>query len=460
MTEHDLQKHIWDNRDDWENLIVDFTFPEKYRFDEDEFSIYSLTPEKVIYNELLERLEETYKRLYGLRLFGCEVPLKKVGDNTIRADLIGLIEGVSGIAIVELKKSAQTERQAYTELLAYAAHLHSIFPTMSKDDISYILISPMEERIVREATIHSFLFDEKPVFAFIPTWSNNDITTLKLTPWIPSEQDIVHVTQSIFSQKNFEIFKVTWDEIDGWNASKGENPTDSMIERMDKITSYASQIMESKGVHGFVYTSQAFPELPFLPNSIIVAGINPFKVAKDNYLIKQGLSPFELDSIGDDAINLLQIIPELANKAKLVNEENGYLYDLIVTWTNTIIKIAFDTVSLMTGNDNNQSFERGWGGMTWEQYQGIMLEDALGFNFSVKATGLIRKLFVDYTKEDYKYLAKHGYKNHPTLSHGDIPTFIVDYINEQYYFRDFLLRLFDPLHDFRDEINENEGKNE
>jgi len=130
-------------------------------------------------------------------------------DSTIRTDLLGIIEGVPGIALIEIKKSAQTERQAYTELFAYAAHLHSIFPTISKDDITYVLISPMEERIVREATIHSFLFDEKPVFAFIPSWTDDNVKTLKLTPWIPSPQDIIHVTESIFSQKNFEIFKVT-----------------------------------------------------------------------------------------------------------------------------------------------------------------------------------------------------------------------------------------------------------
>ncbi len=56
---------------------------------------------------------------------------------------------------------------------------------------------------------------------------------------------------------------------------------------------------------------------------------------------------------------------------------------------------------------------------------------------------MVRKLFTDYTIEDYKYLTKFGYKEHPDLSHGDIPTSIVDYLSKQYYFRAFLLRLFD-----------------
>ena len=215
--------------------------------------------------------------------------------------------------------------------------------------------------------------------------------------------------------------------------------------------------MESKGIHGFVYTFQAYPEIPSLPNSIVVAGINPFKVAKDNYLIKGGISPFELNKITDEAVNILQIIPELANKAKVVNEENEYLYDLVTTWSSTITKIAFDTVELMTINNEKQYFERSWGGMTWNHYQRKMLEDGLVFNYSVRATGMIRRLFVGHTKEDYKYLSKHGYEEHPSLSHGDIPTFVVDYLNEQYYFREFLLRLFDSFYKVRDDFEEEDS---
>ncbi|MBC7382936.1 MAG: hypothetical protein H7296_08060 [Bacteroidia bacterium] len=292
-------------------------------------------------------------------------------------------------------------------------------------------------------------------------WSDNDISTLKLTPWIPEKKDIVHITESIFSQKNFEVFKVTWDKIDDWNAEKYKNPTQYMIKRMDKIASYAAQIMEAKSIHGFVYAAQDYPELPFLPNSLVIVGINPFKVAKDNYLMKKtGLSQFEVGKVPDEAINILQIIPELANKAQVVNEENEYFNDLLITWDNTITKIAFDVVELMTSNSINKSFERGWGGMTWEQFQKNMLEDALGFNYSVRATGLIRKLFVDYTKEDYKHISKYGYESHPTLNHGDIPTFIVDYLNNHFHFREFLLRLFDPYYELRDDFDEDEENHE
>ncbi len=372
MTEHNIQSFLWEQKDNWAELIVQIDFPEKYIFDDSIESIHSLSPFNVIYNQIIDRLEKLYGYTFGIRLFGCKVPLKKEGDSTIRADLLGIIEGVAGIALIEIKKSSQTERQAYTELLAYASHLRTIFPAMSRDDISYILISPMEERIVREATIQSLLFDENPVFAFIPEWQNNDINTLKLKPWIPNIDEIINITGSAFAQKNFEIFKVTWDKIDGWNANAGENPKEFMVERMNKIASHAAQLMEVKGIHGFVYCSQLYPELPFLPNALTIVALNPFRIAKDYFLIKQGINP---NNISDEAINILDIIPELANKAKAHNEENGYLHDLIITWGNTICKIGFDTVNLMISNNNSVNIELGYGDMTWEQYQSQILEN-------------------------------------------------------------------------------------
>jgi hypothetical protein len=213
MTEHQIQTFLWENRDRWEELIDNIEFPEKYTFDKDDEEIYSRTPDKLLFNEIVNRYSILHNNLHGLRLFGYEVPLKRNGDSTIRADLLGLVEGVSGIAIIEIKKSAQTERQAFTELFAYSSHLQAIFPSMTKEDIHYILISPMKERIVREAAISSFLFDEKPVFAYIPTYENDDVNTIRLSPWVPKIEDIVKITDSAFSQKNFDVFKVTWDEI-------------------------------------------------------------------------------------------------------------------------------------------------------------------------------------------------------------------------------------------------------
>jgi hypothetical protein len=462
MTEHQIQTFLWENKEVWRDLIEEIKFPDKYSFLQTEESIYERTPDKVLFNEVIDRYEKIYKSLKELKLFGCEVPLKKGGVSTIRADLLGTIPGDSCIAIIEIKKSAQTERQAYTELFAYASHLQAIFPTMSNEDIYYVLISPMHERIVREASVYSFLFDEKPVFAFVPIYENEDVTTLKLRPWLPKLEDLIKVTEAAFSQKNINIYKVTWEDIDGWNAEKRQdNPTGEMIARMNRISTYAAQEMEAKKIHGFVYSSQGYPETPLLNNAIVVAGLNPYKIAEDYFFIReQKMDPHKLDSVLDDNINMLDIIPELSNKAKETNKENEHFCNLMLGWSNTIMGIAFDTVKLMTSNDQKLTFERGWGGMTWEEYQRNLIEDGIVFNYEVKSTGLLRKIFTLYTKQDYEYVAKFGTEMHPYLNHGDLPNFVVDYLNEQTYFREFLYRIFESYKDVLDDFGNESGKSE
>lgn len=225
ITEKVIQEYIWEKKEQWASLIDEPIIPEQESFVDTEYDIYSLTPFSVIKNKVYKRIGELYNYTCNLDLIGCEVRLKKEGDSTIRADFIANPMGHTGLTIIELKKSRQTERQAFTELLGYANHITSIFPSMSNDDIGYVLISPMEERIVREATTLSLLTDEKSIFALIPTIENNDLNTLKLIPWLPSEEDFTTIANSAFSSENIDIFKLTWDKLEDWNVEEsGKNP--------------------------------------------------------------------------------------------------------------------------------------------------------------------------------------------------------------------------------------------
>ena len=82
-------------------------------------------------NEILDQLEE-------LVLTAKELRLEKNGPHPTRVDLFGCSES-TGITIIELKKSQQTERQAFTELLAYANHFCSIFPGVNETAITTVL---------------------------------------------------------------------------------------------------------------------------------------------------------------------------------------------------------------------------------------------------------------------------------------------------------------------------------
>jgi len=211
MREKDIQKYLWDKRKNFEDLIEKIDIPEKIKHEKP----WEYTPSEIIYNILIEKYREMYEGIFNLSIFAYEVPLNKESDAAIRADFLGVLNGRNGLAVVELKKSKQTERQAFTELLAYGSHVRGVFAPMSKMDIAYILIAPMQERIVREATIQNFIYDRNEIFALIPIWQNDDLATLKLKPWIPSFEEVNALTVDCFSESNFDIFKVTWDALPG-----------------------------------------------------------------------------------------------------------------------------------------------------------------------------------------------------------------------------------------------------
>lgn len=56
-----------------------------------------------------------------------ELRLDRGAPHPTRVDLLGNSES-TGLTIIELMKSDQTERQAFTELLAYSNYFGSIFP--------------------------------------------------------------------------------------------------------------------------------------------------------------------------------------------------------------------------------------------------------------------------------------------------------------------------------------------
>jgi hypothetical protein len=465
VTEKEIQMHIWGLKNEWTSLIEPVTFPVPKSFTDEELDIYALTPQAVLLNQIIKRLDDMDGYVRDATLMGCEVQLKKDANSTIRADLLCASAGRAGFGVIEIKKSAQTERQAYTELLGYGNHIQGLFPGMSTEDLAYILISPMEERIVREATLLSLLLDEKPVYCLIPSWVNDDVATLKLTPWIPDEKDLTNISEAVFHPSNIELFKLTWPAVPEWNCEEsGADPEPSMIDTMNKISIYAAQLMESKHIAGFAFTAQMWPELLLQnPNSLIVAGINPYRVSKALYMINDGVEIHKVGNTDTDCIKMEDILPGIINTHNQVPDDS-FMEWLNVGWGNTITGIALDAFHTMITNSNGERYPTDHGGMSWRQYQDKLLEDTHSHIYDVRPTGLLRKLFMGYQQIDYEFLEKFGYENHPAFSHGDIPDYSIDNWYKQFFFRDFLQRLFDPWREFRemaefDQINDDKEEN-
>lgn len=265
----------------------------------------------------------------GLDLFGCEVRQAKDGENTIRTDLLGCLEGENGLVICELKVNSQPERQAYTELFAYANHIRGKLAFMGRRDIFYLLISPMEERIVREATISNLLYDKNRIVALVPEIGDT-LDTLKLKVWIPPKDEFCIFAKTSFAFENLDVFRISWKGAEGeWSPTeRGKAPNADMIHRLDMVSQYAAQLMEANGINGFVFGSQSYPEIReqgYLENGLTLCAINPFKAAKTRFLVEQGCSLKKAAEAPVESLSVVDLFPNLKERFDKETIDDNYL---------------------------------------------------------------------------------------------------------------------------------------
>lgn len=403
--ETEIQEYIWEHREDFSSMIEEPVFEE-----EPNKCPWEFEPWELLYYQTLKEYKLSYGSLEGLEIFGCEVRLPKEGESTIRTDFLGCLEGENGFVICELKVNKEPERQTYTELFAYANHVRSKFAPMGRRDVFYLLIAPMEERIVREATISTLLYDKNRVLALIPEVGDT-ISSLKFKLWIPSKDEFRIFTKTAFAFENLDVFKISWRGAAGkWSPVKdGKKPNSKMIHRLNNVSHYAAQIMESYGINGFVYCSQAYPavrDAGFYENGITICGVNPFKAAKTRFLLEAGCSLEDAAKMGVDVIEMVDIMPGLKNICKDPIGED-YCYWLSESWASCLDRIGLEVVKRVNYIFGPSTYLQGYGTFTWDSYLNNSSEDHLCWNYDICLTGIFRQLYD--SKLERHYSAAKGY---------------------------------------------------
>jgi hypothetical protein len=234
------------------------------------FLLQKKAEEKI--NEILDDIED-------LILTAKELPLKKTGDSTTRVDLFGESES-AGLTIIELKKSKQTERQAFTELLAYANHFCSIFPGLQETTITTILVAPMQTRTVRDAYVQELIVNNKNVISLVPSLDNENIS---LSVYYPDETYYQRYENNLFDDRSMSTVAISFPIIEGWIDSDIKNRDNGMPEyskaALNTISNSISHKLDSLGIHALVYASQKLGEIgqifPY-PNTVFIVATNPF----------------------------------------------------------------------------------------------------------------------------------------------------------------------------------------
>lgn len=440
FNETEIQAYIWEHKEELFSMIEEPAFevdPNK--------SPWEYEPWELLYYQAIKEYREAYNSLKGLEIFGCEVRLAKEDDSTIRTDFLGCLEGENGFVVCELKVNSAPERQSYTELFAYANHIRSKFAPMGRRDIFYLLIAPMEERILREATISNLLYDKNRVVALKPQ-AGDTIDSLRFELWIPPKEDFALFTKTAFAFENIDVFKISWRGAAGkWSPIEdGKKPSKEMIHRLNKVSHYASQLMEASGINGFVYCSQAYPEVRdngFMENGITICGINPFKSTKTRFFYELGCCLTEAAKAPMDAFEIGDVIPSLSGKGKDAIGED-YVYWLSESWSSCLDRIALDVVRMVNYTLGPSTYEHGYGTFTWDSYLNNSSEDHLCWNYDISLTGLFREIY-DLKLQRHYEVAK-GYTNDEKseiIESGILEGHIIDMLYEHDHIRDFIKRL-------------------
>lgn len=426
FSEKEIQDHIMQYQEELFEQITENDIPTVDI--EIENNSDNINPNRLFQKIIYKRMSETLKYTNQMDLIEKEAKLKKSGDSTIRADFLGVNPEDKGISIIELKKSGQTERQAFTELLAYSNHLTSLFPTMSKNDIVLILIAPMKVRIVREAFLHTLLIDNKRIIAFTYELEDkDDINTLKLKPWLPNKEDIGNFKNHYFAENNFDVVKLAWEGEPYDNSNRDIN--------MDLISSFVAQSMEERNIPGFCFTSHSYIDLPY-PKSLVIVGMNPYSISYKNFLENKDLEKDISSQKHSDVVNLGDILGlELGEKEK----ETNYLAQLHDSWKENLLNIGFTTLNSLLKTSNGKTFDYEWGLFDWEQYNSTPMENVYQFDYKVFPTGVLKVLYSEILNIDYDYIADNGVKQHPV--HGDIFLKLVESNYNPHFFNIFLRRM-------------------
>lgn len=385
ITENQFRDYLFENhKDDMSVLLRDRREPINWRSEE-------FPPLRIFLQQIAEKkINKSLDGIHSLTLSAKELRLEKIEDSTTRIDLFGNSE-LNGITIIELKKSKQTERQAFTELLAYANHFCSIFPGLKENSITSILISPMETRTVRDAFAQELLMNNKNIVALIPKEDNENIT---LSVYYPDESYYHWFENNLLNDQSMSTVAIAFPIIDGWIDLDIDNEERSIPnyskEALNTISSEISHKLEAEGVHSLVYASQKWGEIakffPY-PNIIFIAAINPFSSFR-TYTNKNNIQ-------GESNSGRLSEVQAIYDQLHS-NEREFWLDGIASSFHDYLIRTAKKEFERCTISSKGEHIDKEISLPDWYGVKTSMFEAVFTHNLDIYLSGLIREIYISY----------------------------------------------------------------
>jgi hypothetical protein len=374
----------------------------------------------LIQHDTERRINRALNDLKSHILGGKEVRLEKAADTTTRIDLLGCsIEGV-GLTIIELKKSKQTERQAFTELLAYANHFSTLFPGLGEDSIVSVLVAPMENRIVRDAYFQELVVNKKNVIALIPQMSDDDFW---LEVYYPNEQYYKWIENKILDDRTFFAVVASFPEIEGWIDTDRKDkgwPPDHSVEALNTMALLIAQKLEASRLHGMVYARQYWSELVDIfpnPNSIIVSVLNPFSSFQDSW------DGVVFNDIPEVRVSEIQAIVDQLVEDSEYWPKNLWIARMADCFGSNIIGMVQESFNISFREKLRPAIQPEISCPDWGAFKLNMVEAATCHNLDLFTTGLLREIYHEYIK----FIYENGYDK--IYYADDLPKFSYSTLN-------------------------------
>lgn len=356
-------------------------------------------------NAILDDLE-------NLVLTARELRLTKEGDSTTRVDLFGNSES-TGLTIIELKKSKQTERQAFTELLAYANHFCSIFPGLKESSITSILVAPMETRTVRDSYVQELITNNKNVVALIPNEENEKIT---LSVYYPDSSYYQWFENNLIADRSMLTVAISFPVLDGWidtDLNNKKEMPDYSKSALNTISTSISHKLESCGIHSLIYASQKWGELEKLfmyPNTIFVAAVNPFASFRT--------SIGESEVYGDSQQGRIKEVQSVHDQ--LSGGKDYWIETMESNFHSRLIQIIKAEFELCFMNTEDTELRKEISIPDWYGIKTSLIDSVFTHNLDIYLTGLLREIYSQYINHAYEK------KEDCIFYHDDLPKYSYD----------------------------------
>ncbi|WP_455827834.1 hypothetical protein [Pseudomonas kilonensis] len=343
-----------------------------------------------------KKINEVLDNLDDMVLAARELRLTRETDSTTRIDLVGNSES-TGLTIIELKKSKQTERQAFSELLAYSNHFCTVFPGLKESSLTSILVAPMETRTTRDAYTQELVSNNKCILALIPKYENGKA---ELTVYYPDAAYYKWFENNLLDDRSIITVALAFQAIKGWiDLETGQQGMPGHTAKaLNTLTSSISNMLEANGYHSMCYSTQPWGEiasglqLPF-PNVIYVAAVNPFSSFR-TAIGEEGVS----GSSQAGRIAEVQAVHDQLSES----EREFWLETIEGNFHNRLIRLVRKEFIKLLKNKDNERIRFEISLPDWYGLKTSVIDSVTVNHGDIYLTGLLREIHSEYMEHIYK----------------------------------------------------------